>query len=289
MKKLLKYLFIGMTCVFLVSGKMSIEGYAKSCTHKYNNDICKNCGYVRVHEFAESILFYTAKENIPIWNMPTKKSKLVRKIANKDSMVEFNGLLRNQFGNIWLRTEDGYVFIDNVYLNFESLVARSYQQIYALGEDAVLVAFYDEVHKHGTADYKIWLDPSSKGILYNVYIDGQFVKMTAEQLGNINYGYLGKLVGFTDDVLLHAAGAVNLLTVFETNKWDTTYKEALKQCAVCDTLLCNSIEKVCALNSTPKLIMADIINNCSNSYCDTAEDATDVKRGITYYDTGEFK
>lgn len=35
--------------------------------------------------------------------------------------------------------------------------------------------------------------------------------------------------------------------------------------------------------------MTDIIEECSGSYCDTEEDAEDVKRGIDYYNNGEFK
>lgn len=289
MKHILKLLFVGLTFVFLVSGMTSIEVYAKPCKHKYNNDVCKKCGYARVHEFKEDILFYTIKENVPVWSKPTKNSKLVREIENGDSLIEFKGLLRNQYGNIWLSTEDGYVFIDNVYLNFESLVVRSYQQIYALEDESVLVAFYDMVRPGGTADYKRWLDPSSRGISYTVSINGQLIKITAEELGNINYGYLGKLIGFTDDVLLYAGGAVNLLNVFKTETWDSTYQESLKKCAICDTPLCDSIEKICANRLTPRLVMGKIIENCSGSYCDTEEDTADVMRGINYYVTGEFE
>lgn len=168
-------------------------------------------------------------------------------------------------------------------------MVRTYQQIYALGEEYVLAGFYDEVRPEGVADYKEWLDPSAKGIRYKVFINGKFIEMTAEELGNINYGYLGKLVGFTDDVLLYAGGTVNLFNVFKTNTWDSAYKEALKKCAICDTLLCDSIERICADRVTPKLVMGDIIKNCSGSYCDTEDDAEDVMRGIKYYHTGEFE
>lgn len=289
MKRILTFLFVGLICTLLFSGMTSMEVYAKSCKHAYNNDICKKCGYIRIHEFQEHILFYTVKENVPVWSEPTKNSQLVRQIEYKDSMINFNGLLRNQYGNIWLRTEDGYVFIDNVYLYFESLVIRSYQQIYALGDEAVLVEFYNTVRPGGPADYKKWLAPGSRGINYNVYINGQFVKMTAEELGNINYGYLGKLIGFTDDILLYAGGAVNLLKIFNTKTWNNSYQEALKKCAVCNSPLCISIEIMCVSSLTPQLIMSDIIKDCSLSYCDTEDDAANVIRGINYYSTGIFE
>lgn len=290
MKKVFKVFAMSLLCILLVFNCTKITSEAKSCKHSFKNDVCKKCSYVRVHEFEESILFYTAKDEVPVWSEPTKNSELVKEIPDKNTMVDLEGVLRNQYGNIWLKVDGkGYIYIENLYLNFESLVACSWQEIYALEGEAAIAEFYNQVSPNGSADYKRWLDPSSKGIIYKVSIKDELYDMTAEELGNINYGYLGKMVGFTDDVLLYAGGALNQFGKLNSRTWNSAYQKALKDCSICGSFLCDQIEKVCAVGKTPLYIMTDIVEECSSSYCDTKEDAEDVMRGIEYYKNGEFE
>lgn len=264
MKKKFSLLIMSFLCALLIFYSAGFNSEAKSCRHKFDNDICKKCGFIRIHEFDESILFYTIKDNVPIWSKPTKNSELLKEISDKDTMIDIDGILRNQYGNIWLRVSgEGYVYVENIYLNFESLVVCSWQRITALGDEAAPLWFFYEVSPDGPADYKRWLDPSSKGIIYKVKVADEFYDMTAEELGNINYGYLGKLMGFPDDILLYAGGTLNVTGKFGFETFTNTYK---------------------ALSTA-----GEIIKECSISYCDAEDDAENVKRGIRYYTDGEFE
>lgn len=74
--------------------------------------------------------------------------------------------------------------------------------------------------------------------------------MTAEEIGNIHYGFLGRSIGIDSETLLYAGGIVNIITS----------KSLIKN-----------------------------INACINSYCDDENDITNVQRGIDYYNSGVFE
>lgn len=260
-----------------------------TCTHNFNNDVCKNCGYLRIHEFKESITFFTIKNNVPIWSKPTKNSDLIEEIEDQDTMLNIDGVLRNQYGNIWLKLsgEQRYVYIDNVYLDFLKLIEQNYQYIYIFENAASKMAmFYDTVKPGGKADYKAWLDPSLKGIEYNVRFGEDFYKITAEQLGNIHYGYLGSVVGFSEDLILYAGGVVNQMGKLNTDTLLSYTKTSAKKCI---SIRNKSLYPFCIIAEDTISIIKDVYYDCSNFYCDTEDDADDVKRGINYYKTGEFK
>ena len=234
--------------------------YAKSCEHSYGDtDVCKKCGNIRVHSFDYSIPFYTVKENVPIWSSPTKNSKLIEEVAEQDTEIAIDGILRNKYGNIWLKvaSKNQYIFIDNLYIDFLVLSLRNFQQIFYYHDDfeIEIIEFCNFVKEKGRADYKAWLDPSSKGIEYKVRIGNDYYTMTAEELGNIHYGYLGRAVGIGANILLYAGGGVNV------------YGEVTQL----------------------PIDIVDILNKCINSYCDDSADAENVKKGIDYFDTGTFK
>ena len=237
---------------------LSITVEAKSCDHDYGNaDVCNKCGHLRVHPFESSITFLTYKENVPIWSQPTKFSQQQENIVKKDTPLNINGILRNNYGNIWLRLTNnrGYVYVENVYLCLEILAMQNYQSIWhGVTKVEKLAIFYNLVQPNGSADYKHWLDPSNKGIMYNVKINSKFYQMTAESFGNIHYGFLGRLAGINDNALLYAGGAVNIATNFNKLRYNI-----------------------------PKLV-----SQCVNSYCDESSDVNDVKSGIQYFNTGVF-
>lgn len=260
---------------------------AKECKHKFVNDVCKKCGYFTVHEFEDSITFFTKKDKVPVWSEPKKNSSLVEEIDSIGEQVQIDGLLRNKSGNIWLRAvnEGGYVFIDNLYLDFSVLAVGNYQNIYVLDKaEAQAVEFFNLVRPGGQADYKNWLDPSSKGIEYTVLFDDTFYQMTAEELGNIHYGFLGTAVGFSSDVLLYAGGMVNQVGKMRLNSVARRIEETENVCG----FLVGDLKPICVITVGTIDLITQIYSECSGSYCDTKEDAEDVQRGIDYYETGEF-
>lgn len=250
-----KNVSIVIVLIVLLCSLTNIPVYAQECTHEYTNDICEKCGEYILHDFEESIYFYTIKNDVPIWERPTKYSERIDTIENKRTLLCIDGLLRNQYGNIWLHiSSGGFVYSENTFLVFEVLALQSLQRVTALGEKFELFSFYDLVQPGGTRDYKKWLDPSAKHILYNVEVQQNMYQMTAEEIGNIHYGFLGRAIDIDSKFLLYMGGAVNL--------------------------------------KTSKFILKNIIKNidaCINSYCDSEEDVLNVQRGINYYDSGVFE
>ena len=61
-----------------------------------------------------------------------------------------------------------------MYIDFTATALQNYQRIYAFDKDSHAVAFFDLVRPDGTADYKKWLDPSAKGIIYTIKFDNTF-------------------------------------------------------------------------------------------------------------------
>lgn len=164
------------------------------------------------------------------------------------SMVFIDGILRNQHNNIWLHIVDsGYVYVDNVYYDYETNLLEFYQYV-KYERYNTLIDFADCVREGAVADIKHWLDPSAKGIVYKVRTMYQGdIEMTAEEIGNMNYGSLGTLLGYHPDLLRYGGGAVNVMGDYG-----------------------NPFELV------------NIIKECSQSYCDSSEDIEFVNKGIDY-------
>lgn len=264
---------------------------AKYCSHKYSGtDVCRKCGDLRVHEFDYSITFYTAKKNVPVWDNPTKNSTKVETISKKDKPVEIEGLLRNQYGNLWLKVanENQYIFVDNLYLDFGTLVLQNYQKIHAWDDPAEkLTAFIDLVMPGGHADYKVWLDPGGKQIPYTVRMsENSYYTMTAEELGNIHYGFLARALGLDSDIILYSGGIVNQ---YGKLNWKFISNHYRKSTLYCGGLGSFVLSPTCIIQQGTRLLIADVYNECSNSYCDTSEDANGVASGIEYYDSGSFE
>lgn len=279
--------------ILLCMLNLEVDALSVKHKHQYTNDVCKKCGDIRLHSFDFPIPVYTRKANVPIWEQPTKNSTKIREIENEDTYFEVDAVMRNQYNNIWLKlsSQNEYVYLDNIYLDFDKLVLQNYQQIVGMESDETrIIEFYNFVKPGGKADYKKWLDPSSRGIQYNVKIGTDFYQMTAEELGNIHYGFLGKAAGFEDDILLYAGGGLNV-----AQRIAGVPGNVIKTCN--DELTPGVIwgnwryMPICLrVEFTKKSIdtIMDIYSDCSKSYCDAEDDAENVARGILYYDTGEF-
>lgn len=283
---------ICMLFVFVAFGHMNAAS-AESCKHDYGNtDICKKCGNIRIHEFEYAIPFYTIKDGVPVWSKPTKNSKCVETYAKRDTLIDIDGILRNQYGNIWFRVAKShrYVFIDNLYLDFGTLALQNYQRVTSYEQVLQnLAEFYNIVKEGGRADYKRWLDPGNKKIAYTVRFisksGSNYYSMTAEELGNIHYGFLARAIGLNRDLILYSGGIVNQ---FGHLNWKYIQPHLMSSLISCVGKSSIELYPVCVLNQTTIGILEDIYSECSASYCDEATDAANVEKGIDYYDTGDF-
>lgn len=283
-KKNVVAFLLALVLVFLV---LPTHAAAAQCEHVYKYDVCKKCNHLRTHDFTSAITFYTAKDNVPVWSQPTKNSTKVRTISQKDVRIDLGCILRNQYGNIWFKLygENAYVYIDNVYLDFMTLCVQNYQKITARDDVAMqALEFYNLVKPEGAADYKEWLDPGGKNIPYSVKINGSFYNMTAEELGNIHFGFLGRAVGFSDKALLYGGGTVNVVGLIGR----IPSKSITFTCA--DGSI-QSFSPICVQNTLTEALANtayQIYTECSGSYCDNVADTSAVQKGIDYYDTGDF-
>lgn len=198
-------------------GPLKYEPKEERHEHDFTTyDMCE-CGEFVVHDFNSSLLFITNEELI-LREEPTKKSDLTNISLEKNSLVEISGITRNRGNNLWVKAEneegEGYIFVENLRYAYDQNLVRFGQYILqaSSNNEERLLSFIDLVRPGGIADIKVWLDPSSKGIEYCVeFSDGHIKTLTAEQIGNSNYGSLGYAIGFTEDELLYSGGIVNII------------------------------------------------------------------------------
>lgn len=287
MKRITRTLMSVVSIILIFLLVFPVTAFASGCNHKYKHDVCKKCGELRLHTFDQSITFYTVKDNVPIWQKPTKNSAKLREIDSSDTQIQLEAILRNQYGNIWLKVEgeDAYIYIDNVYLDFVTLTMQNFQKIIVWDDDEMrLAAFYDLVRPEGSADYKEWLDPGGKGIEYSVKMNDSYYTMTAEELGNIHYGFLGRAAGFEEDILLYAGGTVNVMgQIFRIPKETHEFCSASGSNLIFYPICASSTFSLKSLST-----IKQIYTECSDSYCDDAVDASNVQKGIDFFDNGEF-
>jgi hypothetical protein len=62
-------------------------------------------------------VYRTAKSSVPVWSEPKSTSTKVKTIASTNTSVVIIGKITNSYGNVWLKTHDGYwVFSGNLVL-----------------------------------------------------------------------------------------------------------------------------------------------------------------------------
>lgn len=101
----------------------------------------------------------------------------------------------------------------NAYLSINPVMA--YPQAYMF----VGVYFASQVKGGGDWDYKATLGTTST---YRTLVNGSYYSLTGEQIGNINYGYVGKTY-FASGILKSAAGVVQIASGTADIAWFSSY------------------------------------------------------------------
>lgn len=132
--------------------------------------------------------------------------------------VRVNGVVRNNRGNVFFRLVDGnYVYSGDVAFDFEAN-AELLNNYHALNMGDFYYTFYKMNLRGGVMDV-ITLDPLYERIPYNTYFrsEDRLTTKTAEELGNMMYGYVGLDIGL-DKYMLQAADI--LANVIVNHKFD---------------------------------------------------------------------
>lgn len=82
-----KNISLAIILSILICSLSTIPVYAQECDHEYTNDVCEKCGEYTLHHFEETICFYTIKNDVPIWERPTKYSNLIETIEDVLSLI----------------------------------------------------------------------------------------------------------------------------------------------------------------------------------------------------------
>lgn len=247
--------------------KKTLQYEPKKEVHEHDfskYDVC-TCGDSVVHDFSSSLLFRTS-EKVTLREKPSKKSNLTDIFVEENNLVKITGITRNRANNLWLKANtekgEGYIFAENLQYAYDENMVVFAQEILTgnSSNEEKFLAFVDMVKPGGVADIKVFLDPSSKGNLYTVqFNNGNTRELTAEEIGNCNYGTLGYLLGFTEEELLYGGGLVNIGTTM------------INIDHILEPVSYDNIRQLC-----------DIIVDCGGSYCDNPEDVSSIQMGIDY-------
>ena len=187
---------------------------------------------------AGPITFYTDRDNVGVFSEATTQSEQVDTIWSKNTSVQIDGIYRNFADHIWLRVTGSNRFIKlyddqadnyNLVLDFLTLINQNYATI--TDSTFKTAEFINIVRESGRGDYKHWLDPSNRKIKYKVRFGELGSKIiTAEQLGNIHYGFLGSAVGFNANTLKWGGGMINLGGLLNPNRIAIRWDNAVTRC-----------------------------------------------------------
>lgn len=241
---------------------------------------------------AGSITFFTDKSNVGVYSEATTQSDQVDTIWSQYTAVQIDGIYRNFAGHIWLRVagRDQYIKLYddqqgnyNLIIDFPTLISQNYGIINSSLVKSI--AFANLVRESGKGDYKHWLDPSNRGISYKVMFGDLGPQIiTAEQLGNIHYGFLGSAVGFTPDTLKWGGGMVNIGGLLNPNSVAARWDNAVTRCI-------NGSSGIIAFCAVGEFVTEDIahsIDQCTHWYCDAQDDILYVERGIRLFYEGSW-
>lgn len=177
-------------------------------SHSFDeNGTCFWCGYQRRIDFPFAIPFVACKKDVPVRAQATSKVETLYTL-DKYEAVEIVAKYRSDNGNLWLVTSDGnYIYYENMALDWNELLLNSIMEL--KDADNQQVAFAWNEREDGIWDYKVYLGAEEN---YKVWYDNKFTTMSGEDIGNFHYGFMGKYVGFKDNILIAAGGVVQVLT-----------------------------------------------------------------------------
>lgn len=177
--------------------------------HSFEDETCSQCGYARRLEFKEGIPFRAVKDGVPVRKKATSKDKTIYKM-DEGEKVQIVARYRSDNGNLWFENTNGeYIYYENLALDLDTLLNENLEYVEQFGysEKMQFAAFLEKAREKGDWDYKI---PLGWDIYYNVALGNNIFKMTGEQLGNYNYGYVGTGIGYSKEFLTIGGGILNV-------------------------------------------------------------------------------
>jgi|GEM_PF-2120816 len=137
-----------------------------------------------------------------------------------ESQVE-NGIIISEISNAMIY-DWNYVqssrYCDLYTYDYTDIIDNTFHEIVA--DKVSIIDFYNNVKPNGCWDVKTpigWnstfaVEKQEGFISYNFPFIYRSLCCTPEQLGNIMYGYMGKYVGFSEEILLNAGSIVSIIT-----------------------------------------------------------------------------
>ena len=240
---------------------------AKHKGKTFESDVCKYCGYLRLHMAMNTMPFVTRKEDVAAHSEPYEAAEVVNTISEAGTQIEVAGRVRNKYNNLWLLLTDGsYIWAGNTAFDFDS--ALDYTLWYTLsangaGEDFTVIDWFASMYSGfktgGELDYKQSDLLGLNTYDYYVLLDGEIQneRLTGEMIGNINYGYAMAAAGFSkpDTMQIGGLGGTLSSNVFE--------------------FFTSSDVKMCIYGFVPA--------------CDDLDDLIAVGRGWNYYNTARWR
>jgi len=231
----------------------------------FESDVCGLCGYLRLHKSTETMLFVTRKNKVDSHSQPYEASEVQSTYNEEGTSVSIIGRVRNKYNNLWLLLSDGsYVWADNLAFDLDSTMAYSGQYIRSTimrsdknQTESFISAMISSFKSGGKFDFKKTNMLGANTYNYYILVGGEVQKerLTGEDIGNINYGFVAAAFGLGRDNAIKLGGLGAMITAKDIGK---------------------------LISNGTKCVVDDIYA------CDDENDITAVKRGWNYYKTGKW-
>lgn len=192
-------------------------------------DVCKDCGYLNVHTATHDMYFVTVRDHVVARKEPRASAKVTQTFVKKFTPLIVVGRIRNEKDNLWLKLSNGsFIFADRVAFDFDSTADEAYKKVSdnifcepifhktPLGGIGCAPGNYALMFRNfrpgGTYDLKISELLGLNTYDYQVFYDQKLLASTysGEQLGNILYGTVCNLMGYSKEEAIKYAGLTNL-------------------------------------------------------------------------------
>lgn len=181
--------------------------------HTYNNDsdIC-DCGAVCLHETRYGLKFVTITDDVKALEKPLAGAKVVSTFNRKGMNVNIVGRARKG-SDMWLKVKGGgYVYAGDLAFDLNGYIIEALKKF-----DRNPNATYDfiwNVREGGDWDFKCGDLLGESQYAYKISIGDNLkaYELTGSQVGNVFYAITGRILDFSEDMLLDGSCIVNNFT-----------------------------------------------------------------------------
>lgn len=161
-------------------------------------DICKVCGYLRIHKTDDPLPFRTLNDSVKTYALPQRSDSCTSEIRGQYSEITVVGRIRNQDDELWLELSNNlFVCVDDVAFDIDKYFVILFHTFYTDRLLLTFPSFFKSTPKlislfrpDGPYDFKKLSLLGSKE-KYSIYTKGEtyYNYLSGADIGNFFFGY----------------------------------------------------------------------------------------------------